>query len=664
MKTLTSPVSTSAAAAQSGWVELYDFYLAAPIVTPWGTMNIIRLCTVPGGFAFFAPNQAPEPMASQSSAQNYMFWPIKRDIVKSDTKFQDDKIQITASNVTSQFAAMLALVNWYDTPVIIRKVPLFQTSPTTNDCVILFTGLIDFPKVTSETVQFSCSGSFGELSYLLPSENMHAACRFRYADDQCTQIPFLTKNYQTGTCGAGSSKTNIKSANFTSDTGLSSGYGTDLVNALPDASISASSAAFGLSNAACTINVTSNRILLPNSLSPTSNNGSNIVPTQVVFTGTTLPTIWAGLGDTFAFGVPYYIANGDSNGFQIWKHYGHWSPNIFDFLTAGSGLTCTAYIAPGPAGMTNQPATISTAANTVTIANHGQQNGTLVMFGGTTLPSPISAGVAYFIIGVTTNTFQVSLTSGGPAVVFTTAGTAVTCSTLGLIGAHGVKASQLTGWAFTNPADWGNQVQGYYQIPDAQSGLKNAALTPWIQFDFGPAVTPCTWQVSSFAGVQAEERVRLIEFFSSPDGVTWKFESYFEVPLLGGVLCDVLIPNASNARYWRICVRSRWAETLYYLMFQQISAFTGSRNWWMDGQITFDGNVTAALKGVTRRVRQSFAGEVFTAPFPVAPAAGDTFTIKRGCSRTFNACCARLNTENYGGFNDLELQNVINGINP
>ena len=47
-------------------------------------------------------------------------------------------------------------------------------------------------------------------------------------------------------------------------------------------------------------------------------------------------------------------------------------------------------------------------------------------------------------------------------------------------------------------------------------------------------------------------------------------------------------------------------------------------------------------------------------PLPVAPASGDTFTLKRGCARTFNACCARLNTENYGGFNDLELQNMVN----
>ena len=108
MKTLTTPVSTSAAAVQSGWCEVYDIYLAASIVTPFGTTNILRLTTCAGGLSFFAPNDSPEPSGTQGSAQNYLEWPLKREMVKGDTKNQDDKLHITASNVTSQWAAMLA----------------------------------------------------------------------------------------------------------------------------------------------------------------------------------------------------------------------------------------------------------------------------------------------------------------------------------------------------------------------------------------------------------------------------------------------------------------------------------------------------------------------------------------------------------------------------
>ena len=308
-----------------------------------------------------------------------------------------------------------------------------------------------------------------------------------------------------------------------------------------------------------------------------------------------------------------------------------------------------------------------TATDRVDVTAHGQVGGTAVIFNGTLLPSPLVNGTIYFIVNPTANDFQVSATIGGSVINLTTTGTAVTVSTVGGQGSFGVKASNGNGWAFTNAADWGTQVQGYYRIPDLQSGLKNPALLPQINFDFGTAVTPQLWRVSSFPGTQAEERVRLIEFFSSTNNSTWKFECYYEMPNAATaadgvtpILYDVLIPGAQSARYWRICVRSRWAESLYFLLFQQVSAYAGSRNWWMDGQITFDGNVTAALKGVTRQVLTSYAGEIFCAPLPVAPAASDTCVIPRGCSRTFNACCARLNTENYGGFNDLELQNIVN----
>ena len=69
--------------------------------------------------------------------------------------------------------------------------------------------------------------------------------------------------------------------------------------------------------------------------------------------------------------------------------------------------------------------------------------------------------------------------------------------------------------------------------------------------------------------------------------------------------------------------------------------------------------ITVALRGLSRRVLASYDGEAQTMGFPVAPANGDTFTIERGCRRTWNACCARRNWENFGGFLDLPYQAVV-----
>jgi phage-related protein len=217
-------------------------------------------------------------------------------------------------------------------------------------------------------------------------------------------------------------------------------------------------------------------------------------------------------------------------------------------------------------------------------------------------------------------------------------------------------------WRFSNtasPLDWGVNTQGYWQIPDAQAGLQEAALKPYIQFDFSVNVALKLWRVRSGTGLERELLPRLILFFSSTDASTWKFETYFEMPPMGAVYYDVPIPKATSGRYWRICVRTRWAETIRYSLFEKVQAYFNARNWWADGLITFTGNVTAALTGVVVPVLESYSGEVVVGELPAAPAAGDTFLIQRGCSRTFNGCAGRLNTENFGGFDSMPVETII-----
>jgi hypothetical protein len=288
-------------------------------------------------------------------------------------------------------------------------------------------------------------------------------------------------------------------------------------------------------------------------------------------------------------------------------------------------------------------------------------DGDRVKFSGTAVPSPLVAGTWYYVRDRNPSQFKLAATAGGAVIDLTTDGTAPKVSSE--FGAEGfnVKSSYTSEhWAFSDPDDWGDALNAYYQIESGQEGLKNETLKPWIQFDFGTARALKLWRISSRDNVQPEERVRLIEFFSSTDNSTWKFESYFEMPNEGGRLFDVLIPKAQSARYWRICVRSRWGEALYYSLLSEVQAYEGGRHWWIGGQITFKSDTTtAALRGVTRSVLGSYAGEIAVVELPEAPVAGDTFTIERGCPGTFNACCARLNTENYGGFNDLPTQTVI-----
>src|SRR5262245_20163447 len=87
VKTLTTPVSTAVNAEQSGWADIYDIYLKAAIVTPWGTVDTIRLTTLPEGLPFFAPKQWPEPDGNRGNAADYQYWNLKRSEVSAESKF-------------------------------------------------------------------------------------------------------------------------------------------------------------------------------------------------------------------------------------------------------------------------------------------------------------------------------------------------------------------------------------------------------------------------------------------------------------------------------------------------------------------------------------------------------------------------------------------------
>jgi hypothetical protein len=473
VKTLTTPVTTAAAASAGAWCHIVDIYLPEAIDVPGGAsaVDVVTITDLPGGLSFFTPKFLPEPSGSQGDAQAYTFWPFKRGTIKSDVKSANDKFTITASNVTAEWAELLADIDWRGCPIVVRKVPFRTASLTADDCVVLFSGVIDFPRVTLTQVTFSCSNDLGNLNMMVPRWSEHASCRFKWADDFCTMIRYKTENYAAKTVTAGSTTTLVKSTGLTEDDGTNGSYGTDRVDALANASITTSS---------------------------------------------------------------------EQAGFEGYR----------------------------------------------------------------------------------------------------------------------VKTSNSSNWRLgSTGADWGTTLNGYWQIPDAQAGLKNELLKPYIQFDFGSARTLKLWRFTGLTGGDRTVIPRLVQIFSSTNNIAWVFESYFELGPVGGTYYDAHIPKATNCRYWRVCVRNRWGESWGTNLFEKVQAYTDGRNWWSDGRLTFGAaTATVALRGLTVPVLESYSGEVVVPTLPATPAIGDTFVIERGCPRTFNGCAHRGNTENYGGLDSLPFE--------
>lgn len=105
----------------------------------------------------------------------------------------------------------------------------------------------------------------------------------------------------------------------------------------------------------------------------------------------------------------------------------------YGFLTFWNASTGNTGNYRGFAPLNGSPRTFATVdaadvtANTITSAAHGLANTDRVLFYNVfaeTLPTGITEGAAYFVVGATTDTFQIALTSGGAAVDLTGIGEA------------------------------------------------------------------------------------------------------------------------------------------------------------------------------------------------------------------------------------------------
>jgi hypothetical protein len=96
----------------------------------------------------------------------------------------------------------------------------------------------------------------------------------------------------------------------------------------------------------------------------------------------------------------------------------------FGFWSSG---TYVGYASNGGAQLLFQ---IDVTNNLVRSTGHGQSNGTKVVFFNSTVPPPLVEGTVYFIVNATTDTFQVSATAGGAAIVLTGTGSGCGMSTI------------------------------------------------------------------------------------------------------------------------------------------------------------------------------------------------------------------------------------------
>ncbi|MBI4081354.1 MAG: OmcA/MtrC family decaheme c-type cytochrome [Candidatus Lambdaproteobacteria bacterium] len=138
-------------------------------------------------------------------------------------------------------------------------------------------------------------------------------------------------------------------------------------------------------------------------ISLSSNGFVNGQVVQFSTTGT-LPT-------PLAAATNYYVVSVATSTFKVSTTSGT-SGTPVDLTDTGSGI------------LTINATSVDTTANTITVKAHGFANGQQVVFlTDGTVPTGLTAGVNYYVVGTATDTFQVSATSTGAAIALTGQGT-------------------------------------------------------------------------------------------------------------------------------------------------------------------------------------------------------------------------------------------------
>jgi hypothetical protein len=119
----------------------------------------------------------------------------------------------------------------------------------------------------------------------------------------------------------------------------------------------------------------------------------------------------------------YFVRDSATNTFKVAATLGGAAIN---FTSNGTTVTSSRFVLLGAFGP-EKACTPNSTTDYITSTAHGYSNGDIIQFYGNLLPAELFANVNYYIINKTTDTFQVSLTAGGAAVLFTDNGSGVKC---------------------------------------------------------------------------------------------------------------------------------------------------------------------------------------------------------------------------------------------
>lgn len=122
--------------------------------------------------------------------------------------------------------------------------------------------------------------------------------------------------------------------------------------------------------------------------------------------------------------IPFVYSTTQSTVIEIGVNAANQS--FFRFHTQGGTLLAPDISTINACKLSSIVVTFTTTTNLVNWTNHPFSNGDKVFFTGANLPAQVSANTIYYVISALTNTFQISATSGGPALAF--ANSAGNCS--------------------------------------------------------------------------------------------------------------------------------------------------------------------------------------------------------------------------------------------
>jgi hypothetical protein len=119
--------------------------------------------------------------------------------------------------------------------------------------------------------------------------------------------------------------------------------------------------------------------------------------------------------------------------FFDWKFSGFYNvPTDNTPIPTGTFLTTAPPLLETPSNVLSAVSVTASSSSglLITYNSHGLFNGDRVKFGGTAVPGNLTAGTYYYLRDVTANTFKLAATLNGTAIAYSSAGTAVTMTSL------------------------------------------------------------------------------------------------------------------------------------------------------------------------------------------------------------------------------------------